>query len=565
MRKSKFLVYNKTMINFDSLSLKAWVLENADYLTNASVRKIQQPSRRELVLHLRNNGENKKLYININPEFFHVCLAEDLQRRGISIPDAAPMFCMLLRKYIQNGRIAEVRQPFGERILEFRFEYKDALDEINTLCLAVELMGKYSNVILYNVKTGIIIGCAHNVGEEKSKIRELAGTLPYVYPVPQDKTDICGENFEDFKEKFNGNFDKNSVACEIANDYAYMTVSLVKQAFSALEIEKFDENNLKKLFETLKNTSSLSDFEPAISEDFSQFSLVKNSGFNPVNSVNQMINDYFEFNQIQKILKQKKLRLYAHIDTQIKKLKKQIEIFKLKLLDCEKADNYRVKGDILMMNVNENVAPILKLQNPYDGEFVEIELDERYSIVQNANRYYKLYKKTKTAVDYASSQLEELENQLNLLEEQRFFVEIASNLEEIEEISLEIGLKTEQSGKKEKKKQINLEMHEIGGFKVYLGKNSVQNDFLLSKVASPEDLWFHPLNMHGSHVILKKNNSKEEIPNEVLLSCAKLAKRFSKANQDAKIPIIYTERKYVKKANSKIAFVTYKNEIEIYC
>ena len=553
------------MINFDSLSLKAWVLENADYLTNASVRKIQQPSRRELVLHLRNNGENKKLYININPEFFHVCLAEDLQRRGISIPDAAPMFCMLLRKYIQNGRIAEVRQPFGERILEFRFEYKDALDEINTLCLAVELMGKYSNVILYNVKTGIIIGCAHNVGEEKSKIRELAGTLPYVYPVPQDKADICGENFEEFKEKFNGNFDKNSVACEIANDYAYMTVSLVKQAFLALEIEKFDENNLKKLFETLKNTSSLSDFEPAISEDFSQFSLVKNSGFNPVNSVNQLINDYFEFNQIQKILKQKKLRLYAHIDTQIKKLKKQIEIFKLKLLDCEKADNYRVKGDILMMNVNENVAPILKLQNPYDGEFVEIELDERYSIVQNANRYYKLYKKTKTAVDYASSQLEELENQLNLLEEQRFFVEIASNLEEIEEISLEIGLKTEQSGKKEKKKQINLEMHEIGGFKVYLGKNSVQNDFLLSKVASPEDLWFHPLNMHGSHVILKKNNSKEEIPNEVLLSCAKLAKRFSKANQDAKIPIIYTERKYVKKANSKIAFVTYKNEIEIYC
>lgn len=553
------------MINFDSLSLKAWVLENADYLTNASVRKIQQPSRRELVLHLRNNGENKKLYININPEFFHVCLAEDLQRRGISIPDAAPMFCMLLRKYIQNGRIAEVRQPFGERILEFRFEYKDALDEINTLCLAVELMGKYSNVILYNLKTGIIIGCAHNVGEEKSKIRELAGTLPYVYPVPQDKADICGENFEEFKEKFNGNFDKNSVACEIANDYAYMTVSLVKQAFLALEIEKFDENNLKKLFETLKNTSSLSDFEPAISEDFSQFSLVKNSGFNPVNSVNQMINDYFEFNQIQKILKQKKLRLYAHIDTQIKKLKKQIEIFKLKLLDCEKADNYRVKGDILMMNVNENVAPILKLQNPYDGEFVEIELDERYSIVQNANRYYKLYKKTKTAVDYASSQLEELENQLNLLEEQRFFVEIASNLEEIEEISLEIGLKTEQSGKKEKKKQINLEMHDIGGFKVYLGKNSVQNDFLLSKVASPEDLWFHPLNMHGSHVILKKNNSKEEIPNEVLLSCAKLAKRFSKANQDAKIPIIYTERKYVKKANSKIAFVTYKNEIEIYC
>lgn len=553
------------MINFDSLSLKAWVFENTDYLTNSSVRKIQQPSRRELILHLRNNGENKKLYININPEFFHVCLADDLQKRGISIPDAAPMFCMLLRKYIQNGRISEVRQPFGERILELRFEYKDALDEINTLCLAVELMGKYSNVILYNVKTGIIIGCAHNVGEEKSKLRELAGTLPYIYPTPQEKTDICEENFENFEEKFNGNFDKNSVACEIANEYAYMTVSLVKQAFVALKIENFNEENLKKLFEMLKNTSSLTDFEPAISEDFSQFSLIKNSGYKPVNTVNQMINDYFEYNQVQKILKQKKLRLYSHIDAQIKKINKQTEIFKTKLLDSEKADGYRVKGDILMMNINSKVLPVLKMESPYDGELVEIELDERYSIVQNANRYYKLYKKTKTAVDYASSQLEELENQLNLLEEQRFFVEISSNLAEIEEIASEIGLKIEQNGKKDKKKQINLETHDIEGFKVYLGKNSLQNDFLLSKVASPEDLWFHPLNMHGAHVILKKNNSKEQIPNEVLLSCAKLAKRFSKANNEAKIPIIYTERKYVKKANSKIAFVTYKNESEIYC
>ena len=412
------------MINFDSLSLKAWVFENTDYLTNSSVRKIQQPSRRELILHLRNNGENKKLYININPEFFHVCLADDLQKRGISIPDAAPMFCMLLRKYIQNGRISEVRQPFGERILELRFEYKDALDEINTLCLAVELMGKYSNVILYNVKTGIIIGCAHNVGEEKSKLRELAGTLPYIYPTPQEKTDICEENFENFEEKFNGNFDKNSVACEIANEYAYMTVSLVKQAFVALKIENFNKENLKKLFEMLKNTSSLTDFEPAISEDFSQFSLIKNSGYKPVNTVNQMINDYFEYNQVQKILKQKKLRLYSHIDAQIKKINKQTEIFKTKLLDSEKADGYRVKGDILMMNINSKVLPVLKMESPYDGELVEIELDERYSIVQNANRYYKLYKKTKTAVDYASSQLEELENQLNLLEEQRFFVEI---------------------------------------------------------------------------------------------------------------------------------------------
>ena len=187
------------MINFDALTLKAFVAENYNYLKNASVRKIQQPSRREVILHLRNNGENKKLYININPEFFHICFIEDIQARDIIIPDCAPMFCMLLRKYIQNSKITDVIQPFGERILELTFEYSDALEETVTLCLAIELMGKYSNIVLYRKNNYIIIGCAHNVGEEKSKYRELAGTLPYIYPAKQNKSDILKVKFEDFK------------------------------------------------------------------------------------------------------------------------------------------------------------------------------------------------------------------------------------------------------------------------------------------------------------------------------------------------------------------------------
>lgn len=140
------------MINFDALTLKAFIRENYDYLKNASVRKIQQPSRREVVMHLRNNGENRKLYININPEFFHICFLQDIQLRNITIPDAAPMFCMLLRKYIMNSKIIDIIQPFGERILELYFNYSDALGEMTSLCLAIELMGKYSNIVLYNKK-----------------------------------------------------------------------------------------------------------------------------------------------------------------------------------------------------------------------------------------------------------------------------------------------------------------------------------------------------------------------------------------------------------------------------
>lgn len=558
------------MIKFDSLTLKAFVVENVDYIENSSVRKIQQPSRRELILHLRNNGINKKLYININPEFFHVCFLENVEKRGIIIPNAAPMFCMLLRKYILNCRISKVNQPYGERILELYFEYSDAIGETETICLAIELMGKYSNVILYNKKTGIILGCAHNVGEEKSKMRELAGTLPYIYPEKQEKADITQTTETEFANNLDGNFDETSLSFTLSTEYDYLTIPLVKQAISKVYINFKNENKkdfLKKLYNILKETVNLVNYTPSIKIDFSEFSLIENlNGFTPENTINSMINNYFEYQQVQSILKQKKSKLSKIIENKIKKVTKLSDIQKEKIKLSEKAEKYKQKADILMMNLQEKITPKMKLTNPYDNTIIEIEPDINLSVIQNANKYYKLYKKMKTASDFATKMIEETKETLASLEEQMFYISIASNLDEISELETELEvIQKEQNKVKKQKHNVNLECHEIDGFKIYLGKNSIQNDYLLSKIAAPEDLWFHPSNMPGAHVILKKNNSKEVISDEVLLKCAKLAKRFSKTQNDSRIAVIYTERKYVKKANSKIAFVTYKNEKEIYC
>ena len=558
------------MIKFDSLTLKAFINENTDYLKNSSVRKIQQPSRRELILHLRNNGINKKLYININPEFFHVCFLENVEKRGIIIPNAAPMFCMLLRKYILNCKISKVEQPNGERILELYFEYSDAIGETETLCLAIELMGKYSNIILYNKKTGIILGCAHNVGEEKSKVRELAGTLPYIYPEKQEKSDLTQTTETEFANNLDGNFDETSLSFTLSTEYDYLTIPLAKQAISKA-VEKSSEDNqqefLKNLYEILSKTIRLKTFAPSIKTDYSEFSLIENlKNFTAQNSVNAMIDKYFEYQQIQNILKQKKGKLSKILENKMKKVTKLSDIQKEKINLSEKADKYKQKADTLMMNLNAEITPKMTLTNPYDNTVIEIEPDINLTVIQNANKYYKLYKKMKTASEYAAKMIEETKETLASLDEQMFYVSIASNLDEISELETELGITAaEQNKNKNKKHTVNLECHEIDGFKIYLGKNSIQNDYLLSKIAAPEDLWFHPSNMPGAHVILKKNNSKEIIPDKVLLQCAKLTKRFSKTQNDSRIPVIYTERKYVKKSNSKIAFVTYKNEKEIYC
>ena len=141
---------------------------------------------------LRNNSKNYNLFISIKPSFAHLSLLEDKYKnyRIIENPFNPPMFCMLLRKYLENSKIEKVIQPEYERIVEFHFTAYGELGERINLVLAVELMGKHSNMILYNSDSKIILGCAHNVGEEKSKLRELAGNLPYVYPPKYYKKDM---------------------------------------------------------------------------------------------------------------------------------------------------------------------------------------------------------------------------------------------------------------------------------------------------------------------------------------------------------------------------------------
>ena len=235
------------MISFDSLTLKKWVEDNKDFLTGAKIRKIQQPTRRELIFTVRNKGINKKLYININPTFHHICFMdkENEEKRLIEIPQKPPMFCMLLRKYLENSQIAKVNQPEFERILEFYIETYNEFSEKIYLCLAIEFMGKHSNIILYNYDTNIILGCAHNVGAEKSKERELAGSLPYVYPKRKVAQWYAVENsISSEAGDINHNIDNYYSEC-IFND----KIKKLKDNYKQIVTKKLkkDETTLKKM------------------------------------------------------------------------------------------------------------------------------------------------------------------------------------------------------------------------------------------------------------------------------------------------------------------------------
>ena len=471
------------MITFDIDTLEAFLCEQRNFFLGARINKIQQPTRREFVFTLRNNSETRQLYVNINPQFYHVCFMskDNSSKRVIEIPQKPPMFCMLLRKYLENSRIAKVNQPDGERILEFYIEAYNEVGEQIYLCLAFEFMGKHSNVILYNYDTNLIIGCAHNVGAEKSREREIFGGLPYIYPPKQLK----------FEKKWN---------------------SLVES---------------------------------------------KPEGI----SVNDFIDDYYSTHIANDKFRVLKSNYRSIISQKLKKVSKSLKQMEYKLQSDSDSDKYRLWGDLIMANLYQlkDFTSIVSVYDYENEKQIELKLDETKSLKDNATQFYKLYNKAKTARNKLTELIDESKVKKEYLEQVLYSIDSANVIDDLFEISAEV---IENSEKKESKNKVSeiMMIQTEDGSRIYIGKNNKQNDYIISKLASDEDLWFHVHNCAGSHILLKSQN----ITDELILKCAKLAKEYSSVKDSSKIGVIYTRRKYLRKPPaSALGYVTYKNEKEI--
>lgn len=468
------------MVTFDNATLKSWFEENTDYLTGAKIQKIQQPTRREFIFTLRSSGDARKLYININPQFFHICFMskENEQKRLIDMPQKPPMFCMQLRKYLENSRIAKVNQPEYERILEFYIETYNELSEKIYLCLAIELMGKHSNIVLYNHDTNVIIGCAHNVGAEKSREREMAGGLPYVYP--QKK-----------------------------NNFWYS-----------------DINSLCKLSGSV-NSNIDNYFADVIYND----------------KFNKLCDKYVQF-----------------VQKKLKKIKNSLVKAEKQCVSKEKAETYRLYGDLIMANLYNN-SDFVHTINVFDYENnkdISIALDETKTLKDNANNFYRLYNKAKISNQKLAAFLRELKVEKDYFEQLLYSIESAENINDLVEIAQEI--EPDKKFHNEKKSAVAPEVIKTDEYTIFIGKNNKQNDYIVSKLAKDEDFWFHTRDCAGSHVLLRT----EVLSDELILKCARLAKKHSSGALSSKIGVIYTKAKYLKKPpKANLGYVTYSNEKEI--
>lgn len=547
-------------------------------IINGKIDRIFEPNFEEIVLGIYSNSSKYLLNIVINSQFYRINLTSNSKPNPIQ----APNFCMTLRKYLLNTHITNIYTNNFERIVFIEFEGNNKIRDSLPKKLIIELMGKYSNIILVN-SDNIIIDALKHFSINSGSLRNIFSGEKYVLP---NSTKLDFMNIRNNEEFYNiiksySDFTKNnSLASIISNRFT----GFDKESIKIYELKLNISDNINKtsaylLFNyinrLIKNTENITCEE--ISNNYYLVSSINKN--NTDLYINNFLDNFYTNKELQSIFTNYRNNLLKLILNKLDKLNSKLTSINDKLNECKNADTYKLYGELITSNLyklnNSNLASIT-LENYYDNNnLINIPLDKSISPHVNAKNYFKKYRKLKNAITIINEQKDIVLSNINYLETIIYEIEIAKTIAEIDEIYSEIqndniNLKYKKqknfSNKKVKNNLKNKKDNQIGeilkfnidGFTVLVGKNNKQNDYITLKLANNEDIWFHVKDFPGSHVVLRTEN---KIPSQDTINkCAYLAKKYSKVNQSSNINVDYTYIKYVKKQNkAKLGMVIYTN------
>lgn len=562
---------------FDGFITKSIISELKGIIIGAKVNKVYEPTKNEIVLSLYNNGENYLLNLCANPEFCRIHLTNYSKQN----PQNAYNFCMLLRKYLVNGRIVNISNYDLERTVEIQFECYNDLNDLVKRKLFIEIMSRQSNVILTNEKNIIIDTLKHC-----DSSRDLLPAHEYTFMPITKKSFLNLNSFEEFYKIFEqetASLEASSLSKFFTNTFIGFSKPFIKENLSVLNVSDTDysKDDLEKTYNHIKEIVSFMGTNKITCKEIGSkdYTLVTNKFEEESESINAFIDKFYYNKEQTSLFINSRNNLLKIVSSSLKKTYKKLENINQKLKECDDMDKFRLYGELLTANLyqfdsNSNVKEVT-VNNYYDNNSpITIPMDISLSFQKNIEKYFKKYNKLKNALSIVSEQKKEAEKELDYIESIVFNLSNAKTINDIsgvyEEISENVSTKKaitkQQKNKNIKKKSssevIEFETQVIDGYTVYIGKNNMQNDYISLRLSNPNDIWFHTQKIHGSHVLLRNQENLEidEIPENVLFNCAKLAKENSKASTSLNVSVDYCYAKFVKKASgSRPGMVIYNN------
>ena len=183
---------------------------------DARIDKIYQPSKEEIILLLRGREGVRRLLLSANASGARVHFTNET----VENPKTPPMFCMLLRKHLGSGRLVAVRQQGMDRILFLDFETYNEFGDRVIITLALEIMGRHSNLIVVD-QNGKIIDAIKRVNEEMSSVRMILPGLSYSLPPAQDKLSLLEDDIEEIVKRIRNGKDGEISKCILGTVEAF--------------------------------------------------------------------------------------------------------------------------------------------------------------------------------------------------------------------------------------------------------------------------------------------------------------------------------------------------------
>lgn len=559
----------------DGLFLHFIKEEIKEFAVGAKVDKLYLPTRHELVILLRTRTQTRRLFISVSGNAPRI----NFTRFTPENPANPPMLCMLLRKQLCGATVTDVRQLGYDRVLFIDFDATNEIGDRVKRTLVVEIMAQYSNCILLD-ENGVIIDALKRIDASKSSFREILPQRTYELPPQQDKLNPEEATEEEILGKVLFFTDKKLSSAILSSVSGVSPLTAREIAYrvtlSDPEINKLSDGVKQRLLHELavlrgyiENGAEpcyvVSDTGEPVEFSFMPLTSLSLRGKLVAEESLSDILDFF-FVEREKLLraKSKAEDLFKTVSNLIERTSKKINNLREELLQAEDAETKRIYAEL----INANLYSLQKGSSEYevadyynDYKMTKIPAAEHLSPAQNAQRYYKEYRKAQTAKKVLAQQIEAASADLEYLETVRDELSRAETERELNEIRTELsgaGFLKSKTGTKNKKNapMKPLEFISPNGSRVLVGRNNTQNDALTFKISSKNDIWFHAKKAPGSHVVLVC--SEKEPLSEDIEFAAGVAAWYSSVRERGSVEVDYTKVRNIKKPPaSRPGFVIY--------
>ncbi|MBR0163665.1 MAG: NFACT family protein [Lachnospiraceae bacterium] len=579
---------------FDGFTVAALVSECSAHITDARILKIAQTEKDELTLTLRceeREGRNRqqKLVLSASSQQ-PLCYLTTAQKAA---PASAPAFCMLLRKYLQNGRIVSVTQPGTERVIRFAVRHYDEMGDLRTYTLLIELMGKHSNIILTDESDKILDAIKH-IPPSVSSVREVLPGRAYFLPDTQKKRNpaevsdvvtlkniLTEKTAADIHQALYQRF--TGISPQLSAELCYRAGVGPGAHPEEMSYEAY-QSLLGALADVCKRMRER-DFAPVIyyeagkAKEYAPFPFLSFEERTDVfraecmESMSELIVRFYAAKDAASRIKNKSSDVRQQVNTLLARAARKLDLQTAQLSDTEKKDTFRRYGELLTAYAHE-IAPGAKRAQVTDyhtGQEVTIRLDETLDAGKNAQKYFDRYARMKRTAENLAVQIGQTKEEIGFLQGLQTELAIATEEADLAEIRRELAEsgytgkqkdgKQQRKGKNKKsaeKTPVSAPLHftTTDGYDVYVGKTGYQNDALTFHGRGKNDWWFHAKQIPGSHVVLRADT--KEIPDRAFVEAAQLAAYYSAGRENGRVEVDYTELKNVKKpGGGKPGFVVY--------